>query len=429
MKASLAINGGQPTVPEGLKKRWPDVTQADRDAVMGVLDRNIFTSDEVGPEATAFEKEWAEFVGCRYALAVNSGTAAIHLALVAANVRPGDEVITTAYTFGGTFQPILHQGAIPVFVDIDPRTYNLDANQIESKITDRTRVLMPVHMHGLPADMSTIQEQAQKYNLTVVEDAAQAHGATYQGKMTGNIGDMGCFSLNATKNLAGGEGGLFTTNDEHTFRRVKMARTFGEKFDKQDEPFRPYVCHEIGWNYRLPELSAAFARSQLKRLSDYNAIGQRNGKYLDDAFARIKGLIPPHTPPECETIYHKYRLRFDLQALGINMPSIEFRDTLIRALHAEGVAATLWHFRPVPTYPMFQQLDVGYGDGYPWRSLDYNKEIEYNEQDYPETQHMLESTLIVNDEQHPICNQETQLMEYYVTAFQKVFDHLDELLS
>ena len=155
MNGKLAIHGGPPTVPEGLKRQWPEITQEDKDAVLAVLERNILSGVH-GPEATGLEKEWAEFTGSRQALSFNSGTAALHSALFAAGVGPGDEVITTAFSFSGTFHPILQQNAIPIFVDIDPRTYNIDASKIEAKITDRTKVLMPVHIHGLPADMDEI---------------------------------------------------------------------------------------------------------------------------------------------------------------------------------------------------------------------------------------------------------------------------------
>ena len=159
------------------------------------------------PEAQGLEREWAEFTGS-HVLSFNSGTAALHSALFAAGVGPGDEVITSAFSFSGSFHPILEQNAIPIFVDIDPRTYNLDVQQIEAKISDRTKVLMPVHIHGLPADMDEIMALGAKYGLIVIEDACQAHGATYKGRHGRHDAAMGCFSLNVTKNLSGGEGGL-----------------------------------------------------------------------------------------------------------------------------------------------------------------------------------------------------------------------------
>ena len=428
MKGRLAIHGGPPTVPEGLRKRWPEITQEDKDAVLAVLERNVLTGVH-GPEATGLEREWAAFTGSRQVLSFNSGTAALHTALFAAGVGPGDEVITTAFSFSGSFHPILQQNAIPVFVDIDPRTYNIDARQIEAKISDRTRVLMPVHIHGLPADMEEILALAEKYNLIVIEDACQAHGATYRGRMAGTIADMGCFSLNATKNLSGGEGGFLNTDHEEYAERAKMLRTFGEKVGKEKDKIRPYYSYSIGWNYRTQELPAAFARSQLKRLPHYNQIAQRNGQYLSQELGQIKGLIPPYIPPDRTTIYHKYRIRFDPDALGLSVPADEFRNRLVDTLEAEGVAATLWHVTPLTSFPIFQKLDEGYGKGCPWSCPFYGKQIQYRPEDYPEAMRLLDTSLVVNDEPHPIYVQDLELMAYYVEAFHKVFDNLDELLA
>jgi len=428
MAGTLAIHGGPRAVPPGLKKPWPEITQEDKDAVMAVLDRGALTGIH-GPEAMALEKEWAEFCGSRYALNFNSGTAALHSALFAAGVGPGDEVITSAFSFSGSFLPILQQNAIPIFADIDPRTYNLDPKQVEAKITDRTKVLMPVHIHGLPADMDEYQALAVKYDLILIEDACQAHGATYRGEMAGTLGAMGCFSLNATKNLSGGEGGFLITEDEAYVERAKLIRTFGERVGEVKDKIRPYYSHVIGWNYRTQELPAAFARSQLRRLPHYNAIAQRNGKYLSEELGKIEGLIPPYVPPDRTTIYHKYRIRFDPEALGLTMPAEAFRNRLVAALEAEGVEATLWHVTPMTSFPIFQHLDEGYGKGCPWSCPYYGREIEYKPEEYPEAIRLMETSLVINTEPHPIFNQDLELMEYYVAAFRKVLENLDELVA
>jgi len=427
MTETLAIHGGRRTVPEGLAKPWPEITQEDKDAVLAVLERAVLSGVH-GPEARGLETEWAEFTGSKYCLSFNSGTAAIHSALFAAGVGPGDEVITSAFSFSGSFHPILQQNAIPIFVDIEPRTYNLDVKQIEAKISDRTKVIMPVHIHGLPADLDEIMALANKYGLIVIEDACQAHGSTYKGKQAGTIGVMGCFSLNVTKNFSGGEGGLLISDDEHYIGRAKMIRTFGERVGEEKERIRPYFSHTIGWNYRTQELPAAFARSQLKRLAHYNAIGQRNGAYLTQELSKIQGLIPPYVPEDRTTIYHKYRIRFDPEVLGITIPVTEFRNRLLAALEAEGVAATIWHVTPMTSFPIFQKLDEGYGKGCPWSCPYYGKEIVYRPEEYPEAQKLLDTSLVINDEPRPIYIQNLELMEYYVKAIRKVFDNLDQLL-
>jgi perosamine synthetase len=428
MKGTLAIHGGPRTVPEGLKRAWPEITQEDKDAVLSVLERKVLSGVH-GPEATGLEQEWAAFTGSRHVLSFNSGTAALHSALFAAGVGPGNEVITSAFSFSGSFQPILQQNAVPIFVDIDPRTYNIDAAQIEAKISDRTKVLLPVHIHGLPADMDPILALAGKYGLTVIEDACQAHGATYKGRIAGTMGAMGCFSLNVTKNLSGGEGGFLNTDDEKLAERAKMIRTFGERVGQEKEKIRPYYSYTIGWNYRTQELPAAFARSQLKRLPHYNAIGQRNGAYLSQELAGIPGLIPPYIPPDRTSIYHKYRLRFDPEALGIQMPAAQLRNKLLDALEAEGVEITVWHVTPMTSFPIFQRLDEGYGKGCPWSCPYYGKEIHYDPADYPQALRLMDTSLVLNTEPYPIYLQDLELMELYVEAFRKVFGNLDEVVG
>jgi dTDP-4-amino-4,6-dideoxygalactose transaminase len=426
MKGKLAIHGGPRTVPEDLKRPWPEITQEDKEAVLAVLERRILSGVH-GPEAKGLELEWADFTGTPHCLSFNSGTAALHAALFAADVGPGDEVITSAFSFSGSFHPILQQNAIPIFVDIDPRTYNIDPAQIEAKISDRTKVLMPVHIHGLPADMEPILALAEEYDLVVIEDACQAHGATYQGKMVGTIAPLGCFSLNVTKNLSGGEGGFLITSDEEYADRARMLRTFGERVGETKEKIRPYFSYTIGWNYRTQELPAAFARSQMRRLPYYNAIGQRNGEYLTRELSQIPGLIPPYVPPDRTTIYHKYRVRFDPDQLELELPAPEFRNRLVDALEAEGVEATLWHVTPMTSFPIFQRLHEGYGKGCPWSCPYYGREIAYHPEEYPEAIRLLDASFVINTEPYPICLQDLELMEYYVAAIRKVFDNLSEL--
>ena len=240
---------------------------------------------------------------------------------------------------------------------------------------------------------------------------------------------MGCFSLNVTKNLSGGEGGFLNTDDDALADRAKMIRTFGEKVGEEKEKIRPYFSYTIGWNYRTQEMPAAFARSQLKRLPHYNGLAQRNGQYLTEELGKIPGLLPPYVPPDRTSIYHKYRLRFDPDALGLSMSATDFRDRLLAALEAEGVAASLWHVTPMTSFPIFQRLDEGYGRGCPWSCPFYGKEIAYHPEEYPQAIRLLETSMTVNDEPYPIFLQDMELMEYYVAAFRKVFDHLDELVE
>ena len=394
--------------------------------MLAVLDRKILSGVH-GPEAVGLETEWAAFTGSKYVLSFNSGTAAIHSALFALKIGPGDEVITSAFSFSGSFQPILEQNAIPIFVDIDERTYNIDVAQIEAKITDRTKALLPVHIHGLPADMDELLALGKKYGIPVIEDACQAHGATYKNKQAGTIGAMGCFSLNVTKNFSGGEGGLLNTDDPELVERAKMIRTFGEKVGKEKEKIRPYYSHTIGWNYRTQELPAAFARSQLKRLNHYNQISQRNAAYLTRELAGVPGIITPYVPSDRTSIYHKYRIRFDPQVWNLRASPVDVRNAFLAALEAEGVGATLWHVTPLTSFPVFETRE-GYGKGCPWSCPFYGKEIQYNKGDYPRAQHLLDTSLVINDEVNPIYLQNVELMGHYVEAIRKVVSRIDEIL-
>ncbi len=425
MGKQLAIAEGKRTVPEGLQVGWPVITQEDKDAVMKVLDKGILCGP-YAPEVVELEKDFAEYIGAKYCIAANSGTAALHIAIAAAGVGPGDEVITSSFTFLSSATAALHHNAIPIFVDIEPKTFDIDPKKIKEKITSKTKAIIPVHIHGMPADMNEINQIAKKHNLIVIEDACQSPGATYHGRRTGNFGDMAAFSLNATKNFPGGEGGLFITNDKKYRDEANMLRMFGE--DIKPGEIRKYNAYDMGWMYRTQEMSAAFARSQLKRLDKYNANSQRNAEYLSRHLVEIKGIIPPYVPEDRTTIYHKYRVRVNPSELGIDMEASKFRDAVMRALKAEGVDVVLWQRIPVPGQTLFQ-LKEGYGKGCPWSCSYYNKEIKYNLKDYPETVKLLNDSFVVCSEPYPIYPQKLELMKYYAEAFHKVFDNIEQVIE
>ena len=225
---------------------------------MRVLDRGVLWGAGA-PEASALEKEWAQWLGTGYCLATNSGTAALHMAVASVGIGPGDEVITTPFSWTSTATCILHHNAIPVFADIEPRTCNIDPAKIEERITPSTKAILPVHLYGLPADMDPILDIARRHDLRVIEDCCQAHGAEYKGRRVGTLGDVAAFSLNALKNLSGGEGGLLVTNSEHTWQQAARVQQFGEQ--RLKDGTREYNAYGMGWMYRTTEMSAAFARS------------------------------------------------------------------------------------------------------------------------------------------------------------------------
>ena len=402
-------------VPEGLKRRWPDIRPEDRAAVAGVLERGILGG--VGaPEMTALEDEWAAFVGRDACLLFNSGTAAIHAALYALDIGPGDEVITTAYTFAGTWQPILHQGATPVFVDIDPRTFDLDPSLIEAKVNPRTKAIIAVHIGGMPADLDEILAIAERHGLAVIEDACQAHGATYHGRQVGSIGVIGCYSLNSSKILSGGEGGLLVADDPTLLAKARRLRTFGEDIPELGKltgwNFRPYTGYSIGWNYRHQEMPAALARSQLQRLPGYIATGQQNASILDEALAGIQGLTTPYLPNDRTSSYYHYRVRLDPAAIGLGhvQPTV-FRDALGQALLAAGVGCELWHVQPAPAFPIFQERGG------------------YDPADYPEAIAMLDSSLVICEARYPIFVQPAELIERYAETIRRVIADPERFLG
>lgn len=426
MAIRLAVHGGTPVLDDSVKAKWPIITQEDKDAIVRVLDSGVIWG-LYAPEMRGLEADFATYCGTEFCLAMNSGTAALHCALSAAGVGPGDEVITSAYSFLASATAVLHHNAVPVFIDIDPATYNIDVKRIEAAITSRTKAIIPVHIHGLPADMDEINALADKHNLIVIEDACQAHGAEYKGKKTGNLGAMAAFSLNTTKNLPGGEGGLFTTNSEEYRGKANMLRMFGE-FVAPNEG-RKYQAFTMGWNYRTQEMPCAFTRSQLKRLDSYNTTAQRNGEYLSRELGKMPGLVPPYVPDDRTCIYHKYRVRLEPEKLGVAVTGTAFRDKLQKALQAEGVDAVLWQRTPIPEQPLFQILE-GYGQGCPWTCEKLGGvTYSYRAEDFPVTLDMLANSLCLCSETYPIYSQPMEVMELYVEAFQKVFASLDQVLS
>ncbi len=421
----LALDGGAKAVPSDGHRVWPEITADDRDAVLGVLDRGELCGPHA-PEITGLERDWAAYVGAEYCIATNNGTAALHCCAAGVGVRPGDEVIIPAFTFIATAAAVAHQGAVPIFCDVDARTFNIDPARIEERITERTRAIMPVHIHGLPADMDAINQIAARHGLAVIEDAAQSHGAVYKGQRTGTLADCAGFSLNATKNLSGGEGGLFVTNDPEVFAAARRLSIFGE-----DVPpigpgeFRSYVAHGLGWNYRNQELSSAFARSQLRRLDRYNETAQRNAAVLSAGLADVPGVTPPHVPADSISVYHKYRVLIDAAALGFDGPAVELRDRLVGALRAEGVEAVLWQVQPLPAYPAFRG-----GEYAPWRAGEPEPELrEWDPAEYPVSSRILDSSLVIGSERHPLYVQEAAQMERYVEAIRKVVDNLDAVVA
>jgi len=307
-------------------------------AVSRALENSTFI---LGPDVKAFEEEFAAYSEAAYGIGVNSGTSALHLALLAAGVGPGDEVITTPFTFLATAAAIRYVQAIPVFVDIDPLTYNIDPAGIEPAITPRTKAIMPVHLYGHPADMDPILEIARKYNLVVIEDAAQAHGARYKGKRVGSIGHLGAFSFFPAKNLgACGEGGMVVTSDPVYEEKVRKLRDWGQE--------SRYHYKYRGFNYRLEGLQGAILRAKFPHLESWTEARRSHADYYNAAFAD-SGLPPVIEQPWARHVRHVYPLRSSQ------------RDRLQQQLTAAGIQTAIYY--PVPIHLMEIYSDLGYRAG------------------------------------------------------------------
>ncbi len=281
-----------------LKGQYQSIKTEINSAVLGVLESSQFV---LGREVAAFEESFAAYCGAKHAIGVNSGTSALHLALLAAGVGPGDEVITTPFTFVATVAAIYYTGARPVYVDIDPASFNMDPAGIESAITPRTKVILPVHLYGQSADMDPILDVARRHNLIVIEDAAQAHGAEYKGRRTGSMGDMACFSFYPGKNLgAYGEGGAVTTDNSEYLRTIRMLRDWGSE-EKYHHKFK-------GFNYRMEGIQGAILRVKLRHLEAWTearrAHGMRYTSLLEDT-----GISVPRELPGRRHVYHVYAIR------------------------------------------------------------------------------------------------------------------------
>ncbi len=317
-----------------------------------------------GEEVTTFEKEFAQYMGVKYAIGVNSGTAALHVSIASLNIGPGDEVIIPPFTFIATASSIIHNNAIPVFADIDERTYTLDPRSVEQQISEKTKAILPVHLAGISADMDPLLEIAEKYHLHVIEDACQAHGAEYKGKKVGTMGDLGTFSFYPSKNITTGEGGMVITNDDEIARQCRLIRHHGEP--------SWYIYERLGWNYRMNEVQGAIGRVQLRKLDAFVEKRNQNALYLSDQVKEINGISPPYIPEYCKPAFNYW--------IGRIHPAI-LKLTKSEFLEKFPSSKTLY---PMPLYKteLFKNK-IGYPKGCPWSCPFYNKAMNYEDLTLP----------------------------------------------
>ncbi len=432
----LAILGGAPVLTEDEHGVWPRVEAEEKAAVMAVLDSGILSGGSA-PAARAFERAFAEKAGARHALLCHSGTSALQVAVAAVGVEAGQEVIVPAYSFVATAIAVMNQGAIPRFVDVDAESGNLDPALLEAAINERTRAIMPVHVHGCPADMDPIRAIADARGLPVIEDAAQAHLATYQGRPVGSLGAAAGFSLQSSKNLSAGEGGVFVTDDDHLMEQADRARNFGQDLflkdrDRYDarrplDSGRPLVSLTPGHMFRGNEMMAAFALAQLEKLPARTAAAQANARRLAAALEEVPGVRAQRVPDDRESVHHKFRVHLDPSELGLDLPARAFRDAVRKALAAEGAGAVLWQDHTLPEHPLFKAL-AGFGGGFPFR-LAGDLAPSYDLAHFPRARTLLDTSLVLFTQTRPLIAQPAEVVDKYAVALQKVMSHPDDLLQ
>jgi len=317
----------------------PLIGDEEKQAVLEVLDSGILAQ---GPRVKAFEEAFATMCGVKHAIATTSGTTALHTSLLALGIGPGDEVITSPFTFIASANSILFVGARPVFVDIEANTFNINPDLIEAAITPHTKAIMPVHLFGLSCNMQPIMEISKKHNLQVIEDACQSHGATYHERKVGSFG-TGTFSLYPTKNITSAEGGMITTSDDQIAESCRVIRQHGMR--------RRYYHDELGFNFRMTDVHAAIGLAQLKKLELFNDRRQENATYLSN---HLQGVVTPCIPPGSEHVFHQYTIR---------VPDGR-RDNLMIHLQEQGIGSGVYY--PVPIHQQtYYMNDLGYRQSLP----------------------------------------------------------------
>lgn len=323
----------------------PLIGKEEEKAVIEVLRSGQITS---GKWTEEFEQRFAEYIGSKHCVATGNGTEALYLALQASGVSLGDEVITTPFTFIASANAILFVGAIPVFVDIDEETFNIDPELIEKAVTKKTKAILPVHLYGLPSNMPEIMRIAKKHNLTVIEDAAQAHGASILGQKVGTFGKAASFSFYPTKNMTTSEGGAVTTNDDNVSDMAHLLREQGMRIR--------YHHEVVGYNFRMTNIQAAIGLEQLKKLEAFTSKRIKNAAYLTKNLLGIKGLITPVTPSGYRHVFHQYTIR-------ITKDYSLSRDQLIDKLKEAEIGAMIYY--PIPVHKQRPYLNLGYNDKLP----------------------------------------------------------------
>jgi len=414
--SKLAIFGGS-KIRERPFPDHPVIGEEEKKAVLGVLESGNLSTFRAeagenflgGTKIREFENNFAKYVGTQFAIAFNSATSALHAAVVAVGVKPGEEVIVPPYTFTSTATSVLMHNAIPVFADVELDIFCIDPKEIQKKISSLTRAIIPVHLFGHPAEMDEIVTIAKKNNLRIIEDCAQAAGATYKGKNVGSIGDCGIFSFQETKAVSTGEGGMLVTNDEQIAQIARMVRNHGEAI-LEDQKQRTYQSEFLGWGYRMTELDAAIGVEQLKKLDNSNKIRRKLADIVSKEIGQIEGLT--HTKRDyIEHSYWFYAMTYDESKIGLS------REQFVSALNEEGIPFGQGYVKPLYLNPIYHE-----NKAFPFTI--YKGNASYDKGICPVTERLNEKELILTLILRPPANENDA--NDIVLAIKKVLENKEE---
>ena len=357
MNSKLAILGGNPLLKEPLQEPnyigREEIKEATKVLKTGRLSCFVakYNSEFLGgPSVKNMEEKFKDYFGANYAISVNSATSGLFASVYALGISPGDEVIVSPYTMSATVAAVLACSGVPVFVDVDPEDFCIDADKIEEAITDRVKAIMVVHLMGNAAEMDRIMDIAKRHNLGVIEDCAQAPGATYEGRYVGTFGNMGVYSLNRHKTIQAGEGGVIVTDDEELAFKLQLIRNHAEAV--VDEIGRGDKFNLIGWNYRMTELEAAIGSVQITRLDELNLRRVANADYLSERLKKFNWLIPNKAKPNANAVYYRYPFRYIKENLGIK------RSTFAKAMYAEGFPLNEGYVKPLYLQSIYRKKNI-----------------------------------------------------------------------
>ncbi len=402
----LALFGGSPVRTRPFPV-WPTFGRAEEDRLLEALRSGQWGRLD-GPQVGEFEQRFAAMHGCRHGIAVANGTVSLRIALLAAGIQAEDEVIVPPYTFLSTASAVVEANAVPVFADIDLATFNLDPRAVEAALTPRTRAVIPVHFAGQPADMDALQRIADLHHLTLIEDAAHAHGATYRTRPIGSIGHMASFSFQSSKNLTAGEGGIITTNDDALAAECRSIQNCGRV-----EGGVWYEHHVISGNYRLGEFQGAVLNAQIERLAEQTATRDANGAYLASRLRAVPGLFPQSRSLDCTRhAYHLFMLRLDPALFGAA------RDAVLRALEAEGIPCSAGYGYSLPAQPLFRNKAFG-----PYLAAARDR-LDYRRSRCPNSDLICQQSVWL---EHHLLLGTREDMDDIALAFEKVHQHRERL--